>query len=94
MPEQSVAKLPQLKDERPRVLSMRFQEGGVQLLPYPVQSVLPPGNGGGFAGQAIPGLEMRLDTQMGGVMVRYSAAHHTKFVLVPMAHIKQLELAE
>lgn len=78
-----------------KVVSITTREGGVDVSG-------PTGNrnwttvkaGPEAAGvSASPAIELELDSTMAGVLVRYKSKGEPRTVLVPMSHIRQLELA-
>jgi hypothetical protein len=88
--------LPLKLSEKPRVLSVYFQEGGVDLYPFGAQKSMqvkrPEGRAKGVGFEAP--VEMELDRQLGGVTIRYVTEGKPRFYLVPLAHCRQVELAE
>lgn len=82
--------------ERPKVLAMTFGEAGVHFAGFDQRASLraPTEEEKKLAKSPISTLEMELDRQLGGVVVRYKFQNLPHTVLVPLAHVRKVELAE
>lgn len=80
----------QLHPQGRRVTSIGTKDGGVQLGFHGTHTFLP---------GALKGVEMELVSSMGGVLVQYphrglEGVVAPKTLLIPLSHLRQIELAE
>lgn len=81
------------KSDKPRVLSLRTQDGGIEMPGGGVETFLSHGKSPTPLNQR-PLYDMELDRSLGGVVVRYEKLGIPHTVLIPMAHLRMVELAE
>lgn len=80
---------------KPKVTFLRTQDGGVWLGVHGTMTDLRGEKGtnpNGLPSSVV--FDMELDRSLGGVVIRYDAQGKTATVLVPMAHVRQVTLAE